>query len=147
MGFMHDGIHDTQTHLIAPPFFYEQLRRELLLTQRTSLQFSIIRIEIKPFAQDLQIGDLQILLFAQELTKITRGQDCVARIGLHEFLILLRDSSVAADLLVNRIHSSKALLANSTLSVSTSSVSSCAGESGLELLNRLDQESLSTELP
>lgn len=147
MAFIHDGIHDTQTHLIAPPFFYEQLRRELLLTERTSLQFSVIRIEISAFSQDLKVSDLQILLFAQELTKITRAQDCVARIGLHEFLILIRDSSLAADLLLKRIHGSKALSANSSLFINTSSVTSCAGESGLELLNRLDQESLSTGLP
>jgi len=46
--FSHNGIHDSQTHLAAPPFFYEQLRRQVALSLRTQISFSAVKITFTP---------------------------------------------------------------------------------------------------
>jgi len=145
--FSHDGIHDSQTHLASPSFFYEQLRRQLALSARSTLSFSIIKISFEKNCKALSgssIGAADVLHFSCELKTLTRSEDCIGRIGVSEFLILISDEEVAARQLLNRLESATSLSLNHTLHISLSIVTSLCGESGLDILNRLDTAALST---
>ena len=48
MVFSHDGLRDSLTHLAAPPYFYESLRRELISAQRDRRKFSLLRLQLLP---------------------------------------------------------------------------------------------------
>ena len=145
--FSHDGIHDSQTHLAAPPFFYEQLRREIALSVRTQISFSAIKIifERNIFeGQVSKVGAEDILRFSNELRTLTRSEDCIGRLGINECIILISAGEVSARRLISRLHASQLLSVNHTLQISLSMVTSHPGETGLELLNRLDKAPLST---
>ena len=145
--FSHDGIHDSQTHFAAPPFFYEQLRREVALSVRTQISFSLIKIIFKRNSvggQAPHVGAEDILRFSCELLTQTRSEDCIGRLGINECVILVSDGEIPARRLISRLHTAPSLCVNATLHISLSMVTSHLGESGLELLNRLDQAPLST---
>ena len=44
MTFSHDGLRDSLTHLAAPPYFYENLRRDLATAERNRSQIKSIEI-------------------------------------------------------------------------------------------------------
>ncbi|MSO43346.1 MAG: diguanylate cyclase [Candidatus Planktophila sp.] len=145
--FSHDGIHDSQTHLAAPPFFYEQLRREVAHSMRTQMSFSAVKITFMPRIVDgerPQLGAEDILRFSCELRSLIRGSECIGRLGVNECVVLISDGETAAQQLITRLHSTPSLSVNHTLHISLSMVTSLQGESGLELLNRLDEAPLST---
>ncbi|MDA2962912.1 MAG: hypothetical protein O3A27_04040 [Actinomycetota bacterium] len=145
--FSHDGIHDSQTHLAAPAFFYEQLRREVALSRRTKISFSVVKISferklVKEGAST--VGAEDILRFSCELRTLTRSHDCIGRLGVNECVILMSDGEIAAQQLITRLGSTPSLCVNETLQISLSMATSLRGESALELLNRLDLAPLST---
>lgn len=145
--FSHDGIYDSQTHLVAPPFFYEQLRREVALSLRTEHSFSLVKIvfDKRPSGIETQpIRAEDILHFSCELRSLTRGSECIGRLGINECVILVSEGENAAQRLISRLYSTPSLLVNHTLQISLSMVSSLPGEGGLEMLNRLDRAALST---
>lgn len=145
--FSHDGIHDSQTHLAAPSFFYEQLRREIALSMRSTIRFSVIKVVFdKSTAEGVNptIGADDILRFSCELKNLTRTEDCIGRLGVNECLIIISDGTSAAERLISRLLSAQSLSLNHTLRISISMVTSRSGESGLNLLNRLDLQPLST---
>jgi GGDEF domain-containing protein len=145
--FSHDGIHDSQTHLAAPTYFYQQLNQEIALSDRTGEMFSLIRIIFnrsnwKSESTEQKIGAADILYFSVALKDLTRKQDCVARVGVNECVILIRASSVES--LLSRLLLSAKLTVENTLEVSCSTVEFTPGEKALTILNRLDAMSLST---
>ena len=145
--FSHDGIHDSQTHLAAPPFFYEQLRREVALSMRTQMSFSVVKITFTPRIVDgerQQVSAEDILRFSCELRTLTRSSECIGRLGVNECVVLISDGEIAAQQLILRLRSTPSLSVNHTLQISLSMATSLSGESGLELLNRLDKAPLST---
>lgn len=145
--YSHDGIHDSQTHLATPPFFYEQLRREVALSIRSQISFSAIKIIFERnivAGQAPNIGAEDILRFSCELRTLTRSEDCIGRLGINECVILISDGEIPAQRLISRLQTTPSLCVNQTLHISLSMVTSHLGESGLELLNRLDQTPLST---
>lgn len=145
--YSHDGIHDSQTHLAAPPFFYEQLRREIALSVRTQISFSAIKIifERNIFEGEVpNVGAEDILRFSCQLRTLTRSEDCIGRLGINECVILISAGEVSAQRLISRLHATQLLSVNQTLQISLSMVTSLPGETGLELLNRLDKAPLST---
>lgn len=145
--FSHDGIHDSQTHLAAPPFFYEQLRREVALAARTQLNFSLIKIIFAKALAGLETSPVSaedILFFSCELRTMTRDSECIGRLGINECVILVSEGEIAAQRLITRLHSTPSLSVNNTLHISLSMVTSLHGEDGLEILNRLDKAALST---
>jgi len=145
--FSHDGIHDSQTQLAAPPFFYEQLRREVALSLRTQLSFSLVKIV---FAKKLTSTETRpvsaedILHFSCELRTLTRGSECIGRLGINECVVLVSEGEIAAQRLITRLYATPSLLVNHTLHIYLSMVTSLPGESGLKILNRLDKAALST---
>ena len=57
MTFSHDGLRDSLTHLAAPPFFYENLRRDLATADRNKSRITLIRFQIYPAQDRLENGD------------------------------------------------------------------------------------------
>ncbi len=147
--FSHDGIHDSQTHLAAPSYFYQQLAQEIELNKRTGETFSLIRVIFKPVKSkghvlEGMVSAADILYFSEALKDITRKQDCVARVGLNECVILIRAELENVESLLSRLLNSKNLTVDNSLKVSCSTVQYQVGEKALTILNRLDTVSLST---
>lgn len=147
--FSHDGIHDSQTHLAAPSYFYQQLAQEIELSKRTGETFSLIRVIFKPTklkgqVLEVKISAADILYFSEALKDVTRKQDCVARVGLNECVILIRAQLSNVESLFNRLLDTKNLTVDNSLRVSCSTVEYRVGEKALTILNRLDAVSLST---
>ncbi|MCX6440333.1 MAG: GGDEF domain-containing protein [Actinobacteria bacterium] len=145
--FSHDGIHDSQTHLAAPSFFYEQLRRQIALSVRSRISFSLVKVVFDKSSGEgvsATIGAEDILRFSCELKSLTRTEDCIGRLGINECLIIISDGKSAAERLISRLLTAQSLSVNHTLRISISAVTSHSGENGLSLLNRLDLQPLST---
>lgn len=145
--YSHDGIHDSQTHLAAPAFFYEQLRREIALSSRTQILISAVKIifERHRIGQNNSVvGAEDVLRFSCQLRELTRTEDCIGRLGTNECVILISGGHIPAQQLMSRLHASQSLSVNQTLRISLAMVTAIQGENGLELLNRLDLEPLST---
>lgn len=147
MVFSHDGLRDSLTHLAAPPFFYESLRRELISAQRDKRKFSLLRLQLLPINnQDLPFQSSHDSLYEDaiidfaELIKISvRGEDICARLGRFEFTLIVRAHLDIARSIAQRIQrswrSDYVECLSATLSVDNK-------ESTLELLNRLDNQEL-----
>jgi GGDEF domain-containing protein len=147
--FSHDGIHDSQTHLAAPTYFYEQLKQEIALSDRTGEMFSLIRIifnrsNYKSESIEKKIGAADILYFSEALKDLTRKQDCVARVGVNECVILVRARKSNVESLLSRLLLSHKLTVENSLQISCSTVEFSPGEKALTILNRLDAMNLST---
>jgi GGDEF domain-containing protein len=147
--FSHDGIHDSQTHLAAPTYFYQQLKQEIALSDRTGEMFSLIRIifnrsKCESEAIEIKIGAADILYFSQALKDVTRKQDCVARVGINECVILVRARRSDVESLLSRLLKSPNLTVENSLQISCSTVELTPGEKALTILNRLDAMNLST---
>jgi len=145
--FSHDGIRDSQTHLAAPTFFYELLRRQVALSSRSEVSFSAIKItfirrELMEKSQAVSAED--ILKFSVELRTLTRSEDCIGRLGINECVVLVADGELAARQLVTRLESASVLSLKESLHIGLSMVTSLRGETALDLLARLDEEPLST---
>jgi len=154
MTFAHDGLRDSLTHLAAPPYFYENLRRELATASRNKTQLTLIRFQILEVEGDDERGDeardgllnksdslyeVAILSFAEFLKSVTRAEDLCARLGRLEFTLILRASAEVGEGLSRRVLDGwkmDSFLCKSSL------VIAILGESSLAVLNRLDNQEL-----
>ena len=147
MTFSHDGLRDSLTHLAAPPYFYENLRRELGTAERNKSQLSLVRFLISKDEAGIKIKEsdidsryeVAILSFAEILKASIRSEDLCARLGQLEFTLILKGSSNVATSLAERVLRSWMFEGfgchYSVLTVNR-------GESSLEILNRLDNQEL-----
>jgi len=143
MLFSHDGIHDSQTHLASPSYFYDQLRREISLATRTGKPIALIKILFDNPDSD-QVRAYDILHFSYELTQLTRQEDCVGRLGVNEVVIIVRDGRGNAALFVKRLLEATSLTVNHTLHIRIATVYARNSEDALKLLDRLDRAELVT---
>jgi GGDEF domain-containing protein len=143
MLFSHDGIHDSQTHLASPSYFYEQLRREISLATRTGKPIALIKVLFENPESD-QVRANDILHFSFELTQLTRQEDCIGRLGVNEVVIIVRDGCANAELFVNRLLEATSLTVNHTLRIQIATVFAHENEDSLKLLDRLDHADLVT---
>jgi len=141
MLFSHDGIHDSQTHLASPTYFYDQLRRELSLATRTDKPIALIKILFDNPESD-QVRAQDILHFSYELTQLTRQEDCIGRLGVNEVVIIVRDGPGNADLFVKRLLDATSLTVNHTLQIRIATIYARNNEDSLKLLERLDRAEL-----
>ena len=141
MLFSHDGIHDSQTHLASPSFFYDQLRREISLATRVNKPIALVKIIFDNPESD-QVRAFDILHFSYELTQLTRHEDCVGRLGINEVVIIVRDGCVNAELFVKRLLDSTTLTVNHTLRIRIATIFAHNNEDSLKLLERLDRAEL-----
>jgi len=150
MTFAHDGLRDSLTHLAAPPYFYENLRRELATAERNKSTLLLIRFQLIPNTVDsdencsheserASIYELSILSFAEIIKRHTRAEDLCARLGQFEFTMIVK-----ADVGVGRTLSRRVMenWRSDDFICTQSLVRAAYGESSLELLNRLDNEEL-----
>ena len=143
MLFSHDGIHDSQTHLASPSYFYEQLRREISLATRTDKPIALIKILFDNPDSD-QVRAYDILHFSYELAQLTRQEDCIGRLGVNEIVIIVRDGCGNAELFVNRLLDSTSLTVNHTLEIRIATIFARRNEDSRKLLDRLDHAELVT---
>jgi len=141
MLFSHDGIHDSQTHLASPTYFYDQLRREISLATRTDKPIALIKILFDNPESD-QVRAQDILHFSYELTQLTRQEDCIGRLGVNEVVIIVRDGPGNADLFVKRLLDATSLTVNHTLQIRIATIYARNNEDSLKLLERLDRAEL-----
>jgi GGDEF domain-containing protein len=144
MTFSHDGLRDHLTHLAAPPYFYENLRREISSAARNKSHLALVRFLLIPHNGKSETiaeseYELAILGFAEIIKASTRGEDLCARLGKSEFTLILKaENRIACDLAERVLHLWEATFYRchySVLSVNPS-------ESPLEILNRLDNQPL-----
>jgi GGDEF domain-containing protein len=151
MTFSHDGLRDSLTHLAAPPYFYENLRRDLATAERNKSRLTLIRFQLFPIKElplktELQENEIQqsiyevtILSFAELLKSNIRAEDLCARLGRFEFTLILRaGEDVARSLLIRVLQQWK----NEIFMCKSSFTPAKLGESSLEILNRLDNQEL-----
>lgn len=141
MLYSHDGIHDSQTHLASPTYFYEQLRSEIALASRTNNPLALIKVVFNNPESD-QVRAHDILHFSYELTRLTRREDCIGRLGINEVVIIVRDGHTNAELFLQRLLDSTALSVNHSLKITMAIVYSQINEDALKLLDRLDRAEL-----
>jgi GGDEF domain-containing protein len=122
----HDGRHDSQTDLLAPPLYYQEMARELARFQRSAIELCAIRLELPATST---IDD--IVAFADVLSNSARAEDLIARIGEFEFALFVRGDLSVVEKFIARI--------DFAIEISYACVAPIAGEATLELLNRLDQ--------
>ena len=152
MTFSHDGLRDSLTHLAAPPYFYENLRRELAALERNKSRLSLIKFLVTP--NELQIADTSvifkehdskyesaILSFAELLKASTRSEDLCARLGRFEFTLILKGAEEIAESLAARVLSA---WVEDNFKCQFSILAVKSGESSLEILNRLDNQELTS---
>jgi hypothetical protein len=151
MTFSHDGLRDSLTHLAAPPYFYENLRRDLATAERNKSRITLIRFQIFPTQDRYENGDVEenqvqrshyevaILAFSEILKNNIRVEDLCARLGRFEFTLILRAGLEVAAILSERVLQE---WKNELFICKSSYVSAIVGESSLELLNRLDNQEL-----
>jgi GGDEF domain-containing protein len=141
MLFSHDGIHDSQTHLASPPYFYEQLGREISLAARTHKPLALIKILFEN-PQSEQVRAHDILHFSHELTQLTRREECIGRLGVNEVVIIIRDGHSNAEQFIQRLLESTSLTVDKTLLIKVAKVYGEENEDSLHLLSRLDRAEL-----
>jgi GGDEF domain-containing protein len=141
MLFSHDGIHDSQTHLASPTYFYDQLRREISLATRTERPIALVKILFDNPESD-QVRAHDILHFSYELTQLTRLEDCIGRLGVNEVVIIVRDGRGNAELLMKRLLDATTLTVKHTLQIRIAIVHANSNEDSLKLLDRLDRAEL-----
>lgn len=135
--------------MAAPAYFYALLEQEIAASERSRDSFSLIRIIFrKLLSPEPQLnGDIDaadILYFSEALKDVTRKQDCVARVGVNECIIMIRADKSNVESLLNRIITAPHLTVENTLTILAASVEYREGEKALALLNRLDLVALST---
>ncbi|MCX6444931.1 MAG: diguanylate cyclase [Actinobacteria bacterium] len=144
MTFAHDGLRDSFTHLAAPPYFYENLRRELGIAERNKSRISLIKFLINGDEGD-SIPDSHyeaaILSFAEVLKASIRSEDLCARLGRLEFTLIIKASQELAISLAERVINSWTI---QHFDCSYAVLAVHIGESPLEILNRLDNQELRT---
>jgi GGDEF domain-containing protein len=150
MTFSHDGLRDSLTHLAAPPYFYENLRRELSIAQRNKSRLSLVRFLLSQYelekptpknASELSESyyEVAILSFSEILKASIRSEDLCARLGQLEFTLILKGSPEIATSLAKRVLRSWNF---EGFACRYSVLAVDSAESSLEILNRLDNQEL-----
>lgn len=140
MNFEHDGLHDLLTRLSAPPHYYETLRREISLANRNSIDLTAIRMILE---SDSPIYEATLISFADLMNNSFRYEDVKARLGEHEFGILIHGDEVLATQLIRRFVARWAIEGNPDSVILYASAKFSQGEAALTFINRLDDEALS----
>jgi GGDEF domain-containing protein len=136
MMFSHDGLRDSLTHLAAPPYFYENLRRDLASAERNKSRMALIRFQLLPnIPENDSQYEAAIIAFAELVKAATRSEDLCARLGRFEFTMIVKAPLKVAEAIAERVQSS---WLESNFRCQASLISTNGSESSLEILNRLD---------
>ena len=136
MIFSHDGLRDSLTYLAAPPYFYENLRRDLSSVQRNKSHLTLIRFQLSPkIAENESLYEAAILAFSEILKAAIRAEDLCARLGRFEFTLIVKARIEIADAIAARVEGG---WTNQNFDCHSYLISAKSDESSLEILNRLD---------
>lgn len=141
MVFSHDGLRDSLTRVAAPPFFYESLKREISLSERSEGTITALTLRL---ISEQPIYDYPIVAFSEIASRALRLEDHIARMGMNNFVILITGDNDVAEQICARISSQWTLEGVPGISLHYAWISHQAGESVLEFLNRLDGQELKT---
>ncbi|MEY4291502.1 MAG: hypothetical protein RL130_1444 [Actinomycetota bacterium] len=136
MIFSHDGLRDSLTYLAAPPYFYENLRRDLASVGRNRSHLTLVRFQLMPkIDENESLYEAAILAFSEVLKAATRAEDLCARLGRFEFTLIVKARIEIADAIATRVQQS---WQNQNFDCQCFLASAKSDESALEILNRLD---------
>ena len=141
MVFSHDGLRDSLTRLAAPPFFYESLKREISLSERSEGTITALTLRL---ISEQPIYDYPLVAFSEIASRALRLEDHIARMSINNFVILITGDNDVAEQICARISSQWTLEGVPGISLHYAWISHQAGESVLEFLNRLDGQELKT---
>ncbi len=141
MVFSHDGLRDSLTRVAAPPFFYESLKREISLSERTESTITAVTFKL---ISEQAIYDYPLVAFAEIAGRALRLEDHIARMGANNFVVLITGDNYVAEQVCARISSQWTLEGIPDIFLHYAWVSHEIGESALDFLNRLDGQSLKT---
>jgi GGDEF domain-containing protein len=143
MSFSHDGLHDSLTRLAAPPYFYESLKREISIATRSESAISVIRYLLEPAHLEAELASNPIyeetlIAFADLISHSFRLEDYKARLGEREFVVLIQGSEELSQQISQRLIARWAIEGTPGVGIGYSCATYRAGESALEVMNRLD---------
>jgi GGDEF domain-containing protein len=141
MVFSHDGLRDSLTRVAAPPFFYESLKREISLSERSESTITAVTFKL---ISEQAIYDYPLIAFTEIAGRALRLEDHIARMGTNNFVVLITGDNYVAEQVCARISSQWTLEGIPGIFLHYAWVSHEAGESALDLLNRLDGQTLKT---
>ena len=141
MVFSHDGLRDSLTRVAAPPFFYESLKREISLSERSESTITAVTFRL---ISEQPIYDYPLVAFSEIAGRALHLKDYIVRMGLNNFILLITGDSEDAEQITARICSQWTLEKFPGISLHYAWISHHAGESALDFLNRLDIQSLKT---
>jgi GGDEF domain-containing protein len=139
MNFEHDGLHDSLTRLAAPPYFYESLRREIAIANRSGAEITAIRLILESNAP---VYLSTIVSLADLITNSFRYEDVKARLGNLEFAIFIQDKKSLAVQISQRLVARWAIEGTPDSSIAYSVTQYIPSEEPVAFLNRLDEEEL-----
>jgi GGDEF domain-containing protein len=141
MVFSHDGLRDSLTRVAAPPFFYESLKREISLSERSESTITAVTFKL---TSEQAIYDYPLVAFTEIAGRALRLEDHIARMGTNNFVVLITGDNYVAEQVCARISSQWTLEGIPGIFLHYAWVSHEVGESALDLLNRLDGQTLKT---
>ena len=141
MEFSHDGLRDSLTRVAAPPYFYESLKREISLSERSENTITAVTFRL---ISEQPIYDYPLLSFSEIAGRALRLEDHIARMGTNNFVVLITGDNYVAEQVCARISSQWTLEGIPGIFLHYAWVSHEVGESALDLLNRLDGQTLKT---
>ena len=141
MVFSHDGLRDSLTRVAAPPFFYESLKREISLSERSESTITAVTFKL---ISEQAIYDYPLIAFTEISGRALRLEDHIARMGTNNFVVLITGDNYVAEQVCARISSQWTLEGIPGIFLHYAWVSHEVGESALDLLNRLDGQTLKT---
>ena len=142
MAFSHDGLRDSITHVAAPPYFYESVRREISLSHRSGSQLTAINFQL---ISELAIHDYPLIAFAEIATRAFRFEDHIGRLGENTFVVLISGGVDVAEQITDRVIAQWALEGVPGISLHYAWSLHIEGEECLDFLNRLDSQPLTSK--
>jgi GGDEF domain-containing protein len=140
--FSHDGLRDSLTHVAAPPYFYESLKREISLSERHKYLITAIVFRL---TSSLPIYDYSIVTFTEIVNRSIRLEDHFTRIASDTFVVLITGDLLLAQQVTSRICALWTLEGIPDISLHFAWISHQKGENSLDFLNRLDRQEMKSE--
>jgi len=137
MIFAHDGLHDSVTRLAAPPHYYETLRREIALVNRSHNDLTAIRIILN---SKNPIYEATLISFADLISNSFRYEDAKARLGEYEFGVLIHGDEALASQLCRRLIARWAIEGTPDSIIFYATAKHIEGEVAITFINRLDDQ-------
>lgn len=142
MVFSHDGLRDSLTHVAAPPYFYESVRREIALSTRNGSQLTAINFQL---ISEQAIQDYPLISFAEIATRAFRFEDHIGRLGANTFVVLITGGADVAEQITDRVIAQWTIEGVPGISLHYAWITYIDGEECLNFLNRLDSQPLTSK--